>query len=65
MIPIIIGALVYVTESLITYMKQLGFEEKDAIYVIRKLQSLATAKVVKICKTFLKFNDGNYLYDVA
>ena len=66
MIPIIIGALVlYVTESLITYMKQLGFEEKDAIYVIRKLQSLATAKVVKICKTFLKFNDGTYLYDVA
>ena len=46
-------------------MKQLGFEEKDAIYVIRKLQSLATAKVVKICKTFLKFNDGTYLYDVA
>ena len=57
MIPIIIGALGYVAKSLVTYMKQLGFEEKDAIYVIRKLQSLATAGMVKICKTFLKFND--------
>ena len=65
MILIIIGALVYVTESLIMYVKQLGFEEKDAIYVIRKLQSLATAKAVKIWKTFLKFNDETYLYDVA
>ena len=33
MIPIIIGALGYVAKSLITYVKQLGFEEKDAIYV--------------------------------
>ena len=43
MIPIIIGALGFVAKSLMTYVKQLGFEEKDAIYVIRKLQSLATA----------------------
>ena len=52
MIPVIIGALGYVAESLMTYVKQLGFEEKDAIYVIRKLQSLGTAGTVKICKTF-------------
>ena len=58
MIPIIIGALGYVAKSLMTYVKQLGFEEKDAIYVIGKLQSLATAGTVKICKTFLKFNEG-------
>ena len=58
MIPIITGALGYVAKNLMTYVKQLGFEEKDAIYVIRKLQSLATAGTVKICKTFLKFNDG-------
>ena len=58
MIPFIIGALGYVAKSLITYVKQLGFEEKDALYVIRKLQSLATSGTVKICKTFLKFNDG-------
>ena len=58
MIPIITGALRYVVKSLIRYVKQLGFDKKDAIYVIRKLQSLATAGTIKICKTFLKFNDG-------
>ena len=58
MIPVITGALGYVAKSLMAYVKQLGFEEKDAIYVIRKLQSLATAGTVKICKTFLKFNNG-------
>ena len=52
MIPIIIQALGYVVKSLIMYVKQLGFEEKDAIYVIRKLQSLATGGMVKICKPF-------------
>ena len=41
MIPIIIGALGYVAKSLITYVKQLGFEENHAVYVIRKLQNLA------------------------
>ena len=45
-------------KSLIMDVKQLGFEENDAIYVIRKLQNLAAAETVKICKTFLKFNDG-------
>ena len=58
MIPVIIGALGHVAKSLITYVKQLGFEEKDTLYVIRKLQKLATSGTVKICKTFLKFNDG-------
>ena len=54
----IIGALGHVVKSFVRYVKQLGFEEKDVIYVIRKQQSLATARMVKICKTFLKFNDG-------
>ena len=58
MIPIITGALGYVVKSLIRYVKQLGFDKKDAIYVIRKLQSLATAGTIKIRKTFLKFNGG-------
>ena len=58
MIPVIIEALGYVAKSLITYVKQLGFEENGAIYVIRKLQNLAAAGTVKICKTILKFNDG-------
>ena len=64
MIPVITGALEYVAKSLMTYVKQLGFEENDAIYVIRKLQNLATTRTVKICKTFLKFNGGTELYDV-
>ena len=38
MISIIIGALGYVAKSLMMYVKQLGFEEKDVIYVTRKLQ---------------------------
>ena len=58
MIPMIIGALGYVAKSLITYVKQLGFERNDEVYVIRKLQNLAKAGTVRICKTFLKFNDG-------
>ena len=39
MIPIVIGALGYVAKSLVSYVKQLGFENKDAIFVIGKLQS--------------------------
>ena len=57
MIPIAVGALGYVAKSLITYVKQLGFEDKDVIFVIRKLQILATLGTVNICKTFLKFNE--------
>ena len=57
MIPIVIGALAYVAKSLVSYVKQPGFEDKDAIFVIRKPQSLATSGMVKICKTFLKFNE--------
>ena len=57
MIPIVVIALGYVVKSLITYVKQLGFEDKDAIFVIRKLQILATSGTVKTCQTFLKFNE--------
>ena len=57
MIPIVTGAPGYVAKSLVSYMKQLGFESKDTIFVIRKLQSLATSGTVKVCKTFLKFNE--------
>ena len=57
MFPIVVRALGYVARSLITYVKQLGFEDKDAIFVTRKLQILATSGKVKICKTFLKFNE--------
>ena len=57
MILIVIGALDYVAKSSVSYVKQLGFEDKDAIFVIRKLQSLATSGTVKICKTSLKFNE--------
>ena len=57
MIQIVIGALGYVVISLVSYVKQLGFEGKNTIFVIRKLQSLATSEMVKVCKTFLKFNE--------
>ena len=57
MIPIVVGALDYVAKSLVSYVKKLGFEHKDAIFVIRKLQNLETSRTVKICKTFLKFNE--------
>ena len=57
MIPIVIGALGHVAKSLVSYVKQLGFEDKDAIFVIEKLQSLATSRTVQICKVFLKFNE--------
>ena len=47
-ISIVVGALAYVAKSLTTYVKQLGFEDKDKIFVIRKLQILATSGTVKI-----------------
>ena len=43
-IPIVIGALGYVAKSLV-YVKQLGFEDKDTIFVIRKLQILASSGI--------------------
>ena len=65
MIPIVIGALGYVAKSLVSYVKQLGFKDKHAIFVTRKQQSLATSGTVKICKTFLKFNEKSSLCDVV
>ena len=39
MIPIVIGPLGYVVKSLVWYVKQFGFEDKEAIFIIRKLRN--------------------------
>jgi hypothetical protein len=57
MVPIIVGALGYVAKSLRMYMKQLGFNEKEALNHIRKMQNISAAGTVKICKTFLSFKE--------
>ena len=55
MVPIIVGALGYVPTCLKSYIQQLGFDEKESIKLIRKLQAVAVSGTVKIVKRFLGF----------
>ena len=56
-VPIIIGALGYVSKCLSKYLFQLGFDNLEINGLIRKLQNISACGTVKICKTFLKFED--------
>ena len=49
--PIVIEAMEYVPKCVVTYLKMVEIEGKDIKLLIRRLHS------VKICKTFLNFND--------
>ena len=54
---IVIGAKGYVPKCLINYLKMIGFNENELKKIISKLQIKSISKTVKICKTFLNFND--------
>ena len=55
MMPIIVGALGFVPSCLFNYMTILGFEKKEALRHINKMQAVVSDGTVKICKTFFKF----------
>ena len=56
-VPIIIGGLGYVPKCLLKYLSQPGFDNMEIKGLIRKLQNISICDTVKICKTFLKFED--------
>ena len=55
--PIVVGAMGYVPKCLVTCLKMIGFEVKDIKLLIRRMQVKSISGSVKICKTFLNFND--------
>ena len=58
MIPVVIGYLGYVQNDLKTYMKQLGFDDKEIQFLVRRLQIASISGTVNICKAFFNFNDA-------
>ena len=55
--PVVVGAMEYVSKCLVTYLKMVAFEGKDIKLSIRRMQMKSISGSVKICKTFLNFND--------
>ena len=55
--PIVVGAMGYVSKCLVTYLNMVGFEGKEIKLLIRRMQVKSISGSVKICKTFLNFND--------
>ena len=49
-VPIIVEALGYASSCLFTNMKDLGFEKREDMRHINKMQALVTIGTVKICK---------------
>ena len=58
MIPIVVGALGYVPKCLTQYLCQLGINIIKIRKIIRKMQNISVSGTVRICKTFLKFNNS-------
>ena len=55
--PIVVGAMGHHPKCLVTYVKMVGFEDKDIKLLVRRMQVKSISGSVKICKTFLNFND--------
>ena len=58
MILVVIGCLGYVQNDLKMYMKQLGFNDKEIPFLVRRLQIASISGTVNICKAFFNFNDA-------
>ena len=58
MILVVIGCLGFVQNDLKTYMKQLGFDDKEIPFLVRLLQIASISGTVNICKAFCNFNDA-------
>ena len=57
-IPVVISCLGYVQNNLKMYMKQLGFNDKEIPFLVRRLQIASISGIVTICKAFFNFNDA-------
>ena len=55
MIPIIVGALGYISKCLTSDLQDLGFDESEATVHIMKMQNIVACGTLKICKAFLRF----------
>ena len=55
MLPLIAGAPGFVQSCLFNYMTTLGFDKKEALRHISKMQAIVSSETVKICITFLNF----------
>ena len=56
-IPIVIGAMGYVSKTLNRYLQDLELTQKQPQHLTRRtLQCLSISDTIKISKTFLKFN---------
>ena len=58
MIPVITGCLVYVQNDLKTHMKQLSFDDKEILFLVRRLKIASISGTVSICKSFFNFTDA-------
>ena len=58
MIPVVIGCLGFVQSDLEMYMKQLRFDNKEILFLVRRLQIASMSGTVNTCKTFFNFNDA-------
>ena len=50
--PIVVGAMGYVPKCLVTYLKIVGFKEKEIKQVIGRMQVRSISGTIKICKMF-------------
>ena len=57
MIPIVIASVGYVQNYLKMYMKQIGFDDKEILFLVRRLQIASISRTVNICKAFFYFNN--------
>ena len=60
MIPLVISCLGYVQNDLEMYMKQLGFDDKEILFLVGRLQIATISGTVNIRKAFFNFNDASY-----
>ena len=58
MIPVVIGCLGYDKNDHIKYIKQLGFDDKEIPFLMRRLQIASISGTVNICKVFFNFSDA-------
>ena len=50
MIPIVLGATGLITNSLVLYMQEIGFEKKETYSIIEKMQAKALIGSMRIMK---------------
>ena len=54
-LPIVVGALAYISKCFLKYAEDLGYEKKETKKYIGKMQGIVTSGTINICKTLLNF----------